>query len=70
MANKRVNIYERFKISGKWTDRPVQLPKLTRQETLNSKDDRSGRFYVTWYDGQNKCRHPEPLILLSDAVNI
>ena len=50
MANKRVNIYERLKINGEWTDRPVQLPKLTREETLNPKDDRSGRFYVTWYD--------------------
>jgi integrase len=70
VANKRVNIYERLKINGEWTDRPVQLPKLTREETLNPKDDRSGRFYVTWYDGQKKCRHPEPLILLSDAVNI
>jgi hypothetical protein len=70
VANKRVNIYERLKINGEWTDRPVHLPKLTREETLNPKDDRSGRFYVTWYDGQKKCRHPEPLILLSDAVNI
>ena len=60
MANKRVNIYERLKINGKWSDRPVQLPKLTRDETLNPKDDRDGRFYVSWYDGRKKCRHPEP----------
>jgi integrase/recombinase XerD len=70
LANKRVNIYERLKINGKWSDRPVQLPKLTRDETLNPKDDRDGRFYASWYDGRKKCRHPEPLKLLSDAVKI
>lgn len=70
MANRRVKIYERLKVDGSWTDRPVQLPKLTPDGALKVKDDRPGQFHVTWYDGRNKRRHPETLKQLSDAVNI
>ena len=28
VANKTVKIYDRVKVQGKWTDRPVSIPKL------------------------------------------
>ena len=34
------------------------------------KHDRPGHFYVTWYDGRNKRRHPEALKTLTSAVDL
>lgn len=48
----------------------MKLPKLARDDALDSKDDREGHFYITWYDGRNKRRHPEPLSLLSTTLDI
>jgi hypothetical protein len=39
LANKTVKIYERVKVYGKWTDRPVSIPKLKADGTMYLKDD-------------------------------
>jgi hypothetical protein len=70
VANKKVKIYERLKVNGKWADRTVPVPKLRSDETLDPKHDRPGHFYVTWYNGRNKRRHPEALKTLTEAVDL
>jgi hypothetical protein len=52
MANKAVNIYERVKVQGKWTDCSVPIPKLKVDGTLYLKDDREGKFHISWYEGK------------------
>ncbi|MGA7630110.1 MAG: hypothetical protein WCB11_05055 [Terriglobales bacterium] len=46
MANKTVNIYERVKVQGKWTDRSVPIPKLKADGTMYLKDDREGKSHI------------------------
>ncbi|MGA3090461.1 MAG: hypothetical protein ABSD75_17755 [Terriglobales bacterium] len=56
MANKTVNIYERVKVDGKWRDCPVEVPKLKPDGKLYLKDDRDGKFMISWYEGRKKAR--------------
>jgi hypothetical protein len=46
VANKTLNIYERVKVQGKWTDRSVPIPKLKADGTMYLKDDREGKFHI------------------------
>jgi len=58
MANKRVKIYERVRVQGKWTSVSVEIPKLKPDNTLYLKDEREGKFRVSWYEGTRKQWHP------------
>ena len=68
MANKRVKIYERVQVEERWTDRTVTMPKLRSDGTLYLKDDREGRFRVSWYEGAKKQWHPSTFGRLGDAL--
>jgi hypothetical protein len=70
VANKTVKIYERVKVQEKWTDRPVSIPKLKADGTLYLKDDRGGKFHISWYEGKNKKWHPKTCATLSDALRV
>ncbi|HEV2396688.1 MAG TPA: site-specific integrase [Candidatus Sulfotelmatobacter sp.] len=70
MANKRAKIYERVQVEGRWTDRPVVLPKLKADGTLYLKDDREGKFRISWYEGKAKQWHPTVCSWLGDALRV
>jgi hypothetical protein len=70
VANKNVKIYERVKVHEKWTDRPVSIPKLKADGTLYLKDDRGGKFHISWYEGKNKKWHPKTRATFSDALRV
>jgi integrase len=71
MANKRVKIYERVLVHrGRWTDRAVTIPKLRSDGTLYLRDDREGKFRVSWYEGTKKQWHPTTCRTLSDALKV
>lgn len=70
MANKRVKIYERVQVQGAWTDVAVKIPNLKPDGTLYMKDDRSGKFRVSWYEGKTKQWHPTTCRRLSDALKV
>jgi hypothetical protein len=57
IANKRVKIYERVQVHrGRSTDRAVAIPKLRFDGTLYPKDEREGKFRVSWHEGTKKQR--------------
>ena len=70
MANKTVKIYERVKVQEKWTDRPVSIPKRKADGTLYLKDDRGGKFHLSWYEAKNKKWHPKACATLSEALRV
>ncbi|MGA8871419.1 MAG: site-specific integrase [Candidatus Acidiferrales bacterium] len=71
MANKRVKIYERVQIHrGRWTDRAVTIPKLRSDGTLYLKDEREGKFRVSWYEGTKKQWHPTTCRTLGEALKV
>jgi integrase len=70
VANKTVNIYERVKVQGKWTDRSVPIPKLKADGTMYLKDDREGKFHISWYEGTSKKWHPKTCATLSEALRV
>ena len=70
MANKTVKIYERVKLQGKWTDRAVPIPKLKADGMMYLKDDREGKFHISWYEGKIKKWHPTTCTTLSEALRV
>jgi integrase len=70
VANKTVNIYERVKVDGKWRDWPVLLPKLKPDGKLYLKDDRDGKFMISWYEGRKKARYAQTFKTLSEALRV
>ena len=70
MANKRVKIYECVKVQGKWTTVTVKIPNLRPDGTLYMRDDRDGKFRVSWYEGDKKQWHPTTCRRLSDALKV
>ena len=70
MANKTVNIYERVKVDGKWRDWPVVVPKLKPDGKLYLKDDRDGKFMISWYEARKKARCPQTFKTLSEALRV
>jgi hypothetical protein len=67
---RRSNIYERVKVQEKWTDRPVSIVKVKADGTMYLKDDRAGKFHISWYEGKNKKWNPRTCTILSDALRI
>jgi hypothetical protein len=73
-----VTIYERVKTAGKWTILPVGVPKLSKVGTLFLKDDRQGRFRISWYENRKKqwmtirsqVKNSRELPMLSDALRL
>ena len=70
MVNKTVKIYERVKLQGKWTDRAVPIPKLKADGMMYLKDDREGKFHISWYEGKIKKWHPTTCTTLSEALRV
>lgn len=70
MANKTVKIYECVKVRGKWTTVTVKIPNLRPDGTLYMRDDRSGKFRVSWYEGNKKQWHPKTCRALSEALKV
>jgi len=55
MGNIRVKIYERVKLDGKWTRRPVAVPdRRKRDGRLFVHHNRQGKFQISWYEGRKK----------------
>ena len=68
MANRRVKIYESVKVHRRWTTATVEIPKLRSDGTLYLRDDREGKFRISWYDGAKKQWHPATFGRLSHAL--
>jgi hypothetical protein len=54
MANKIAKIYECVKVQGRWTTVTIKIPNLRPDSTLYLRDDRDGKFRVSWYEGNKK----------------
>ena len=56
MANLRVAIFERVKRDEKWTLLPVEIPERRKPNGggLYQKDDRYGKFLLSWYEGSRR----------------
>jgi hypothetical protein len=48
------------KVQEKWTDRPVSIVKLKADGTMYLKDDRAGKFHISWYEGKTRNGIREP----------
>ncbi len=70
VANKTVKIYERVKVQGKWTDRSFKIPRLKADGRMYLKDDREGKFRISWYEGKSKKWHPTICTNLSDVLRV
>ena len=70
MANKTARIYERVQVHGKWTDLAAPIPRLRADGTLYLKDDREGKFRISWYEGKRKQWHPQICYSLSEALRL
>jgi hypothetical protein len=70
MADQRVTIYERAKAQGKWAAVSVEIPKLKSDDTLYLKDEREGKFRVSWYEGKRKQGHPTTCRTLGEALKV
>jgi hypothetical protein len=73
MRDIKVKIYERVKLDGKWTRRPVELPdRRKRDGKLFVHQNRQGKFQISWYENRIKQWQEVPsneeLPFLSDAV--
>ena len=56
------------KDNGKWTTVSVEIPKLKSDNTLYLKDNREGKFKISWYEGKKKQRHPATFRTLGDRL--
>jgi hypothetical protein len=54
MGTITVTIYERVKNGKNWTTVPVELPDRKKDGTLFLRDDRQGKFRISWYENRNK----------------
>jgi hypothetical protein len=55
MGEIKVAIYERVKRDGKWTRVPVEMPEGRKRDgRLFLKDDREGKFQLSWYENRRK----------------
>jgi hypothetical protein len=70
VANKRVKIYECVKVQRKWTTVTVKIPNLRPDGTLSMRDDRDGKFRVSWYEGNKKQWHTTTCRRLIDALKV
>jgi integrase len=70
VANKTAKIYERVQVHGKWTDLAVSIPRLRADGTLYLKDEREGKFRISWYEGKKKQWHPTICYSLSEALRV
>jgi hypothetical protein len=73
MGEIKVKIYERVKLDGKWTRRPVETPdRRKRDGKLFVHHNRQGKFQISWYENRMKQWQEVPsneeLPFLSDAV--
>jgi hypothetical protein len=51
----KVTIYERVKRDGDWTRVPVEIPAGRKRDgRLFLKDDRQGKFQLSWYEKRRK----------------
>ena len=72
----RVTIYERVKQAGKWHEAPVRIRRIIKKDgSLFAKDNRQGRFIISWYENRKKQRQAvktpnNTLPFLSDAVSL
>lgn len=59
MGEIKVAIYERVKLDNKWTRIPVEIPGGRRRDgRLFLKDDRHGKFKLSWYEKRIKKLQP------------
>jgi len=77
MGTIAVRIYERVKRGTRWSIVPVQVPRLKKDGTLFLRDDRQGRYRISWYEKRKKqwqtveSRVSEnELPYLSDAIKL
>jgi len=78
MGEIKVKIYERVKLDGKWTRRPVPVPdRRKRDGRLFVHQNRQGKFQISWYENRKKqwqeVTNPASdaeLPYLSDAVKV
>jgi integrase len=78
MGDIKVKIYERVKLDGKWTRRPVPVPdRRKRDGRLFFHHNRQGKFQISWYENRKKqfqdAKNPASdteLPFLSDAVKL
>jgi hypothetical protein len=70
MANKRVRIYESVKVNGKWTSASVKIPNLKPDNKLYLKDQREGKFRVSWYEGTRKRWYSTTCRTLGEALKV
>ena len=55
MGTVTVSIYERVKSNGKWTRVHVRPPQGRKRDgKLFLKDDRQGKFQLSWYENRQK----------------
>src|SRR5262250_171970 len=55
MGEITVTIYERVKLDGKWTRVRVEIPSGRKRDgRLFLKDDRQGKFQLSWYEERRK----------------
>ncbi len=55
MGEIKVTIYERVKLDNKWTRVRVEIPEgRKRNARLFLKDDRQGKFQLSWYEKRSK----------------
>lgn len=55
MGEIKVTIYERVKRDGDWTRVPVEIPAGRKRDgRLFLKDDRQGKFELSWYEKRRK----------------
>jgi integrase len=58
MPNRVVSIYERVNGNRKPTWRAVEIPELKKDGGLYLKDNITGQFYISWYDGTDSKGRP------------
>jgi len=64
VANKKVKIYERLKVNGKWADRTVPVPKLRPDETYRRSAILDSCWHVLWH----RCGWLPPRLALLDEI--
>ena len=70
MANRKVALYEHIKKDGRWTFLPVEIPvQKPDGKGMYLKDDRTGSFYISWYEGEKKRFQKCPINQLRQAVS-
>lgn len=70
----KVAIYERIKDEDGWHERFVPMPRMIKKSrggyTLFPKDEREGKFLISWYENRKKIRQTVKGRFLSDAVKL